>query len=162
MERIRKCLRVGCDNLVPQSEGRGRPQKYCRHACKIAAFRRRHHDRKILSCIDPSLYDRLTEIAAAYRETGQAMSVTRLVELYILDAMLRDGYGNGHPTNAACSPEWTAAVVPYLEACPHVELVERIRVHRGKLLRDGKKYGTPTARDPETVAAEVAVIDAEL
>ena len=76
--------------------------------------------------------------------------------------MLRDGYGNGHPTNAACSPEWTVAVMPYLEACPHVELVERIRVHRGKLLRDGKKYGTPTARDPETVAAEVAVIDAEL
>ena len=41
MGRIRKCRRVGCDNPVPQSEGRGRPQKYCRHACKIAAFRRR-------------------------------------------------------------------------------------------------------------------------
>ena len=41
MKRIRKCRRVGCDNPVPQSEGRGRPQKYCRHACKIAAFRRR-------------------------------------------------------------------------------------------------------------------------
>ena len=118
-------------------------------------------DRKILARIDPSLYDRLTEIAAAYRETGQAMSVTRLAELYILDAMLRDGYGNGHPTNAACAREWIAAVFPYLEACPHVELVERIRVHRGKLLRDATKFGTPTARDPETVAAEVAVINAE-
>ena len=41
MMRIRKCRRVGCNNPVPQSEGRGRPQKYCRHACKIAAFRRR-------------------------------------------------------------------------------------------------------------------------
>ena len=89
------------------------------------------------------------------------MSVTRLAELYIIDSMLRDGYGNGHPTNAACAREWTAAVMPYLEACPHVELVERIRVHRGKLLRDAVQYGTPTARDPETVAAEVAVINAE-
>ena len=160
MGRILKCLRVGCNNPVPQSTGRGRPQKYCRHACKIAAFRRRT-DRKILARVNHSVYDRLTEIAAAYRETGQAMSVTRLAELYIMDAMLRDGYGDGPPTRAACSPEWTAAVIPYLEACPHVELVERIRVQRGKLLRDGKKYGTPTMRDPETVAAEVAVINAE-
>ena len=118
-------------------------------------------DRKILARIDPSSYDLLTEIAAAYRETGQAMSVTRLAELYIVDAMLRDGYGKGHPTNAACSREWTAAIIPRLEACPQVELVERIRVHRGKLLRDAVKYGTPTVRDPETVAAEVAVINAE-
>ena len=162
MGRMRKCRRVGCDNPVPQSEGRGRPQLYCRHACKIAAYRRRHHhDRKILSRIDPFFYDRLTEIAAAYRETGQAMSVTRLAELYIIDAIMRDGYGKGHPTNSACAREWTAAIFPRLEACPHVELVERIRVRRGKLLRDGKKYGTPTARDPETVAAEVAEINAE-
>ena len=42
MGRIRKCRRMGCNNPVQQSEGRGRPQKYCRHACKIAAFRRRH------------------------------------------------------------------------------------------------------------------------
>ena len=118
-------------------------------------------DRKILARVDPYSYDRLTEIAAAYRETGQAMSVTRLAELYIMDAMLRDGYGYGHPTNAACAREWIAAVVPYLEACPQVELVDRIRVHRGKLLRDATKYGTPTERDPETVAAEVAVINAE-
>ena len=118
--------------------------------------------RKILSRVDPSFYDRLTEIAAAYREAGQAMSVTRLAELYIHDAMLRDGYGKGHPTNAACAREWTAAVVPYLEACPHAELVERIRVHRGKLLRDAVHYGTPTVRDLETVAAEVAEINAEL
>ena len=40
---MRKCRRVGCDNPVPQSEGRGRPQLYCRHACKIAAYRRRLH-----------------------------------------------------------------------------------------------------------------------
>ena len=162
MGRIRKCRRVGCDNPVPQSEGRGRPQLYCRHACKIAAFRRRHHDRKVLSCIDPSLYDRLTEIAAAYRDTGQAMSVTRLIELYIYDALLRDGYCKSHPTNAACAPEWTAAMLPYLEACPHVELVDRIRAHRGKLLREAAQYGTPTMRDPETVDAEVAEINAEL
>ena len=45
MTRIRKCKRHGCNNSVPQSEGRGRPQKYCRHACKIAAFRRRHRHR---------------------------------------------------------------------------------------------------------------------
>ena len=108
------------------------------------------------------MYDRLTEIVEAYRETGQAMSVTRLAELYIFDAMLRDGYGNGHPTNAACSPEWTAAILPRLEACPHAELVERIRVQRGKLLLDATKFGTPTMRDPEKVAAEVAVINAEL
>ena len=126
----------------------------------LAMLRKRTY-RKILSRVDPSFYDRLTEIAAAYRETGQAMSVTRLAELYIMDAMLRDGYGNGHPTNAACSREWTAAVFPHLEACPHAELVERIRVHRGKLLRDAVEYGTPTARDPETVDAEVAVINAE-
>ena len=117
--------------------------------------------RKILSRVDPSVYDRLTEIAAAYRETGQAMSVTRLAELYIIDAMVRDGYSDGSPCRAACSPEWTAAVFPYLEACPHVELVERIRVYRGKLLRAGAKFGTPTARDPETVAVEVAEINAE-
>ena len=119
-------------------------------------------DRKILARIDPFQYDRLTEIAAAYRETGQAMSVTRLAELYIVDAMLRDGYGKGHPTNAACSREWTAAIVPYLGECPQAELVERIRVHRGKLLREAVQYGTPTARDPETVDAEVAEINAEL
>ena len=118
-------------------------------------------DRKIQARIDPFFYDRLTEIAAAYRETGQAMSVTRLAELYIHDAMLRDGYSDGPPTRAACSREWIAAVFPYLEACPHAELVERIRVHRGKLLRDGKNYGTPTMRDPETVDAEVAAINAE-
>ena len=47
MARIRKCRRLGCDNPVPQSEGRGRPQKYCRHACKIAAFRRRHRHRGV-------------------------------------------------------------------------------------------------------------------
>ena len=47
MTRIRKCRRVGCDNPVPQSEGRGRPAKYCRHACKIAAFRRRHRHRGV-------------------------------------------------------------------------------------------------------------------
>ena len=47
MVRIRKCRRVGCNNPVPQSEGRGRPQKYCRHACKIAAFRRRHRNRGV-------------------------------------------------------------------------------------------------------------------
>ena len=47
MGRIRKCRRMGCDNPVPQSEGRGRPQKYCRHACKIAAFRRRHRHRGV-------------------------------------------------------------------------------------------------------------------
>ena len=158
--RIRKCRRVGCDNPVPQSEGRGRPQLYCRHACKIAAYRWRT-DRKIHARVAPSVYDRLTEIAAAYRETGQAMSVTRLAERYIHDAMLRDGYGKGHPTNAACAREWIVAVIPYLEECPHVELVERIRVHRGKLLREAVQYGTPTARDHETVAAEVAVINAE-
>ena len=158
--RIRKCRRVGCDNPVPQSEGRGRPQLYCRHACKIAAYRRRT-DRKIHARVHSSVYDRLTEIVAAYRETGQAMSVTRLAELYIIDAMVRDGYSDGSPCRAACSPEWTAAVFPYLEACPHVELVERIRVYRGKLLLDGKNYVTPTARDPETVVAEVAEINAK-
>ena len=47
MARIRKCRRIGCNNPVPQSEGRGRPQKYCRHACKIAAFRRRHRHRGV-------------------------------------------------------------------------------------------------------------------
>lgn len=47
MVRIRKCRRLGCNNPVPQSEGRGRPQKYCRHACKIAAFRRRHRHRGV-------------------------------------------------------------------------------------------------------------------
>ena len=47
MARIRKCRRLGCNNPVPQSEDRGRPQKYCRHACKIAAFRRRHSYRGV-------------------------------------------------------------------------------------------------------------------
>ena len=41
-----KCLRVGCDNPVPQSEGRGRPQKYCRRACMIAAYRERRDKRE--------------------------------------------------------------------------------------------------------------------
>ena len=117
--------------------------------------------RKILSRVHPSQYDRLTEIVEAYRETGQAMSVTRLAELYIFDALLRDGYSTGSPCRVACSPEWAAAVLPRLEACPHVELVDRIRVYRGKLLLAGKKYGTPTARDLKTVAAEVAEINAE-
>ena len=81
----------------------------------LAMLRKRTY-RKILSRVDPSFYDRLTEIAAAYRETGQAMSVTRLAELYIIDAMVRDGYSDGSPCRAACSPEWTAAVFPHLEA----------------------------------------------
>ena len=42
MGRIVKCRRFGCNNTFPKPEGRGRPQKYCRHACMIAAFRRRH------------------------------------------------------------------------------------------------------------------------
>ena len=42
MGGIVKCLRIGCNNTFPKSEGRGRPQKYCRHACMIAAFRLRH------------------------------------------------------------------------------------------------------------------------
>ena len=41
MGRIVKCRRFGCNNTFPKPEGRGRPQKYCRHACMIAAFRRR-------------------------------------------------------------------------------------------------------------------------
>ena len=118
--------------------------------------------RTILSRLRPSQYDLLTEIAAAYREAGQAMSVTRLAELYIIDSMLRDGYLRGRPTNTACAPEWTDVMSKYLKECPHVELVDRIRVHRGKLLREAVQYGTPTARDPETVAAEVAEINAEL
>ena len=43
MGGIVKCLRIGCNNTFPKSEGRGRPRKYCRHACMIAAFRRRHN-----------------------------------------------------------------------------------------------------------------------
>ena len=93
----------------------------------LAMLRKRTY-RKILSRVDPSFYDRLTEIAAAYREyVAKPMSVTRLAELYIIDAMVRDGYSDGSPCRAACSPEWTAAVFPHLEACPHAELVERIR-----------------------------------
>ena len=58
------------------------------------------YDRKILARMPPSMYDRLTEIAAAYRETGQAMSVTRLAELYIIDAMVRDGYSDRLPVQS--------------------------------------------------------------
>ena len=47
MGRIRKCRRIGCNNPVQPSEGRGRPQKYCRHACKISAYRRRHRRVKL-------------------------------------------------------------------------------------------------------------------
>ena len=47
MSRIRKCRRIGCNNPVQPSEGRGRPQKYCRHACKISAYRRRHRRVKL-------------------------------------------------------------------------------------------------------------------
>ena len=43
---MRKCRRGGCDNPVPQSEGRGRPQLYCRHACKISAYRERRDKRE--------------------------------------------------------------------------------------------------------------------
>ena len=118
-------------------------------------------DRKILARVRPYLYERLKEIAAAYRESGQAMSVTRLAELYIYDAMLRDGYGKGRPTSSACAPEAVAAWLPHLDPCPHDELVDRIRVHRGKLLLEAEKFGTPTALNPEKVAAEVAVINAE-
>ena len=111
--------------------------------------------------VTPAIYERLSEIADAYREAGLTMSVNRLAELYVSGSMLRDGYGKGAPVGAACAPEAIASLTHYLEPCPHVELVERIRVHRGKLLRDAVQYGTPTARDPETVAAEVAVINAE-
>ena len=118
-------------------------------------------DRKITPRVDPSVYERLKEIASAYRETGQAMSVTRLVELYIVDAMLRDAYCKGNPTSAACAPEVVASWLPSLEQCPHDEIVDRIRVYRGKLLLEAAKLGTPTARDPETVKEEVAAINAE-
>ena len=118
-------------------------------------------DRTILSRVNPSFYDRLTKIVEAYREAGQAMSVSRLCELYILDAVLRDGYSDGRPCKTACSPEAAVKFFPYLEACPQAELVDRIRVRRATLLRAAAKVGTPTVRDPETVAAEVAVINAE-
>ena len=51
MGRIVKCRRIGCNNTFPKPEGRGRPQKYCRHACMIAAFRRRHRHRGVRSAI---------------------------------------------------------------------------------------------------------------
>ena len=69
MSRMRKCLRVGCDNLVPQSEGRGRPQLYCRHACKIAAYRRRHRNVMLQSAgMGGRKYNTNAERQAAYRE----------------------------------------------------------------------------------------------
>ena len=30
--------RIGCNNLAEPDECRGRPQKYCRLACKISAY----------------------------------------------------------------------------------------------------------------------------
>ena len=119
-------------------------------------------DRTILSRVSPDVYSRLTLIVEAYREAGLAMSVSRLCELYLIDGFLRDGCcTESHPVDSACAPEVVAAVLPYLEQCPHDVLVERIRLYRDKLITRASEYQQPTMRDPETVAAEVAVINAE-
>ena len=52
-------------------------------------------------------------------------------------------------------------MLPRLPQCPHDRLVERIRQHRDKLITYASKYQQPTIRDHETVAAEVAEINAE-
>ena len=119
-------------------------------------------DRTILARVSPDLYSRLTLIVAAYREAGLAMSVSRLCELYLIEGFLRDGCcTKTPPVDSACAPEVVAAVLPNLTQCPHDVLVERIRLHRDKLITHASKYQQPTMRDPETVAAEVAEINAE-
>ena len=45
MRRKVKCRRKGCDNPIPPYSGRGRPQLFCRWACLMADFRRRHRNR---------------------------------------------------------------------------------------------------------------------
>ena len=120
-------------------------------------------DRTILSRVSPEVFSRLTLIVAAYREAGLAMSVSRLCELYLIDGFFRDGgCTDSHPVDSACAPEVVAAVLPNLQQCPHDRLVERIRQHRDKLITYASKRQQPTMRDPETVAAEVAEINAEL
>ena len=112
--------------------------------------------------VTPAIYARLTEIASAYREAGVTMSVNRLAELYVTAAMLKDGYSTGDPVGVACAPEVVAAFTHNLEACPHDELVSRIRTRRGGLMRDVAKHTRVVTRDPETVAAEVTEIEAEI
>ena len=71
MGSIVKCRRIGCNNTFPKSEGRGRPQKYCRHACMIAAFRRRHATFNVMlqsAGMGERKYDTNAERQAAYRE----------------------------------------------------------------------------------------------
>ena len=72
----------------------------------------RRTDRTILSRVSPAIYTRLTEIAAAYREAGVPMSVSRLGELYVQAAMLKDGYATGDPVGVTCAPEAYAAFMP--------------------------------------------------
>ena len=88
------------------------------------------------------------------------MSVTRLGELYVNAAMLKDGYSTGDPVGVACAPEAFAAFVPHLEACPHDDLVRRIRTRRGVLLREvARQASSVKRREPVRVAAEAAAIN---
>ena len=111
--------------------------------------------------ITPAIYERLSEIASAYREAGLTMSVNHLAELYVTGSMLKDGYGADAPVGAACAPEAIAALTHSLEPCPHDVLVRRIRTRRGELLRAAALHTRVVKRDPETVAAERAEIEAE-
>ena len=122
----------------------------------------RTKNRSLLVRVTPAYYSRLIEIASAYREAGVAMSVNRLAELYVSGSMLRDGYGEGAYVGAACAPEAIAALTHSLEPCPHDVLVRRIRTRREELMRAAAKHYQPVTRDPETVAAEVAEIEAEI
>ena len=111
--------------------------------------------------ITPAIYERLSEIADAYREAGITMSPNRLGELYVHAGLLRDGYGADDPVGAACAAEATAALTHSLEPCPHNALVRRIQTRRGELMRAAARHYPLVMRDPETVAAERAVIESE-
>ena len=82
MKRIRKCRRQGCNNPVPQSAGRGRPAKYCRHACKISAYRRRQSHRGVRQ---QALKARNAQAAAARAERERRPPSTSPVAWHVCD-----------------------------------------------------------------------------
>ena len=79
MGRIVKCRRLGCNNTFPKSEGRGRPKKFCRHACMIAAFRRRC--KKVGKAPRPCVHDGNDEWYTPASVVGAARAVMGRIDL---------------------------------------------------------------------------------
>lgn len=121
----------------------------------------RRSDPAFLIRVAPAVQAQIRELAAVYREAGVPTSATGLVERYMFEGLLRDGYGAGGPPSAACAPEAVAGLSSALTRQPLEKLIKRIRERRGTLLRQAAASMSAQMRDPEVVAAELAEVQAD-